>query len=354
MENRIQRFQNRVIKDLNLDCVLISNPVDVYYLSYFHSSNCNLIISHDKKILNTDSRYILAAAQIAPNFSPNECNNNLLTAAAEIISALGYKNVGIQDQHLTVSDFSKLSTLDVNFVHLGSKLDELRSEKYPEELNSIKKAQEITDYAFTEILKYIKEGVTEKEIAFKLEYIMRNAGAEGLSFSTIVASGTNSALPHAEPSDRKLTKGDIITLDYGCVVNGYCSDMTRTVALGQPDSRLVNIYDIVLKAHEIGIKALKPGIETMSVDNSVREYITQNGYGANFGHGTGHGVGLQIHEKPVLNQRENSILKPNQVVTVEPGIYVKGLGGVRIEDLCIITEDGYIDLTKSDKNLIIL
>ena len=146
----------------------------------------------------------------------------------------------------------------------------------------------------------------------------------------------------------------MITLDYGCVVNGYCSDMTRTVALGQPDSRLVNIYDIVLKAHEIGIKALKTGIETMSVDNSVREYITQNGYGANFGHGTGHGVGLQIHEKPVLNQRENSILKPNQVVTVEPGIYVKGLGGVRIEDLCIITEDGYIDLTKSDKNLIIL
>jgi Xaa-Pro aminopeptidase len=222
------------------------------------------------------------------------------------------------------------------------------------EIKILKVAADIADAAFKYILDFIRPGKTELEVSNELEFFMRRAGATSSSFDTIVASGYRSALPHGVASDKVIEIGDIVTMDYGCYYNGYVSDITRTVAVGEPDAKLREIYDVVLEAQLRGMAGIKPGLTGKQADAITRDYITEKGYGEYFGHSTGHGIGLEVHEGPGLSKKSDIILEPGMVVTCEPGIYIPGLGGVRIEDDTLITNELNEALTHSTKELIIL
>ena len=233
-------------------------------------------------------------------------------------------------------------------------IEKLRMIKTDDEIRTIRRAAEIADEAFSHILTFIKPGVTELEVSNELEFFMRRLGASESSFDTIVASGKRSALPHGVATGKTIENGDMVTLDFGALYDGYVSDITRTVAVGEPTEELKKIYHIVLEAQMRACSALKPGMTGKEADAVARDYIKDHGYGEAFGHSTGHGIGLEVHEGPGLSFRSDTVLKPGMVVTVEPGIYVPGLGGVRIEDDVLITEDGCELLTSSPKELIIL
>ena len=235
---------------------------------------------------------------------------------------------------------------------LGSALDGLRVIKNEEELAWMERAEQIGDEAFSYILGELRPGISELEVAAKLEYFMRSNGAEKVSFDAIVASGLNSAMPHAVPTGKLLEKGDFVTLDFGCKYQGYCSDMTRTVVIGKADSRQKEIYQIVLDAQLAALEGLRPGMTGAEGDRLAREAIEKAGYGEYFGHGLGHSVGLEIHEKPALSMKDQTVLCPGMIETVEPGIYIPGFGGVRIEDMVVLTETGIRNLTSSPKELI--
>lgn len=353
----LARLQNVVdiLSKNGLDALVISNPSDILYLTGLNNHDCALIITTEKYFLITDSRYILDAYSVSDIYRVVEHNLGLMSGLKALIQKLSCTNVGVQDEYLTLCDYATLTNgCDCAFLGIASSIENIRSQKSNEEIENIISAQKITDAAFEYLLDYIKPGLTEKEIAFELEMFVRKNGAERLSFDPIVASGPNSAKPHAIPSDRRLLNGDILTLDFGCVVNGYCSDMTRTVSIGKPSDEFVKIYNIVLNAHNIAKNGLAPGIATKHIDALAREYISHCGYGNFFGHGLGHGVGIDIHEQPMLSYRSDEVLKKGNVVTVEPGIYIPNVGGVRIENMCYITDDGYYDITKSDNKLIII
>ena len=235
---------------------------------------------------------------------------------------------------------------------LGDALSSFRKIKSPEELDRMERAERIGDEAFSYILNELKPGVTELQIAAKLEYFMRSHGAEGTSFDTIVASGYHSAMPHAVPTEKPLENGDFVTMDFGCRYQGYCSDMTRTVVIGKADPRQKEIYQIVLEAQQAALEGLRPGMTGTEGDRLARDVIEKAGYGEYFGHGLGHSVGLEIHEKPALSTRDETVLLPGMIETVEPGIYIPGFGGVRIEDMVVLTETGIRNLTTSPKELI--
>ncbi len=244
--------------------------------------------------------------------------------------------------------------VEAELVPISGVIEKLRLIKTEAEIKILKVAADIADAAFKHILDFIRPGKTELEVSNELEFFMRRAGATSSSFSTIVASGHRSALPHGVASDKVIEAGDIVTMDYGAYYNGYVSDITRTVAVGEPDAKLKEIYDIVLNAQLRGMDGFKPGMTGREADALTRDYITEKGYGEYFGHSTGHGIGLEVHEGPSLSMKSDIILEPGMVVTCEPGIYIPGLGGVRIEDDTHITKDGNEALTHSTKELIIL
>lgn len=262
--------------------------------------------------------------------------------------------MGYEDESLLCSQFDTMKeNLSVtNWVPLKGKVDALRRIKSEEELTYLARAEEIGDIAFEKILKIIKPGMTELEVAAELEYLMKKEGAETTSFSTIIASGLNSSMPHAIPGNKKLEVGDFVTMDFGCKVEGYCSDMTRTIVLGKASEKQKEIYNVVLKAQLASLEAIKAGVTGQSVDKVARDIITEAGYGDCFGHGLGHSVGLFIHEGPRLSVADETVLQAGMTETVEPGIYVPGFGGVRIEDMVVVTEDGYRNLAHSPKELI--
>lgn len=233
-------------------------------------------------------------------------------------------------------------------------IEKLRMKKSPEELEVLKAAAKIADDAFEHICSYIKAGMTELEVSNELEFFMRSQGATSSSFDIIVASGLRSALPHGVASDKKIESGDLITLDFGALYNGYVSDITRTVAVGEPSDKLKEIYHVVLESQVLALEKIKPGMTGIEADAIARDYIKSKGYGEAFGHSTGHGIGLEVHEGPGLSFRSETILEPGMAVTVEPGIYLPGIGGVRIEDDILITETGNERLTHSSKELRIL
>lgn len=353
MPGRIELLKQNMA-ELELDALIISDGADVFYLSGLSSSNCMLLIG-EINILLTDSRYILAARQASGLFEVRETNSPLEGELNSIIKEGGFRRIGVQDINISLASYMELSQgLDAEFLPVGELIKNQRAVKDKGELAAVKRAQAITDRAFGEILSFIKPNTSEREIASELEYIMRRLGADGLAFETIAAAGENGAKPHAQPGDYRLCPGDMLTLDFGAKKDGYCSDMTRTVALGEPAKQLKRIYEIVLEAHTRAKQALRPGVSAREIDSIARGYIKESGFGENFGHGLGHGVGIEIHELPVLSYRRDCILEPGNIITIEPGIYVPGLGGVRIENMCFITESGYEDISLSDNNLIIL
>lgn len=355
MEKRIENLRKKIRK-LKLDAVLVTKKENYMYFSGFTGSSAWLVITEQDAVLVTDFRYTLQAGKQAPLFEINTYKGSIIKELNDVMEDKKVERLGFEDSNLTVEKFndykSKLNLKEL--VPLGGILDEIREVKDSFELKVISKAVKIADDTFEHILKYIRPGVAEVELAAEMEFFMRKQGATGSSFETIVASGVRSSMPHGVASEKKLENGDAITFDFGALYNGYCSDMTRTVFLGKPDKKLEKIYKIVLEAQIESSKGVKKGANGKDIDAIARDYIAQNGYGENFGHGLGHGVGLEIHEEPRLSMTAGKNMKNGMVVTVEPGIYVDGLGGVRIEDMVVVKDENPMILTSSSKEMIIL
>ncbi|MEE1137739.1 MAG: aminopeptidase P family protein [Acutalibacteraceae bacterium] len=349
------------IKNLQLSlengsAYLIASPENRRWLTGFASSDGYLLITKNEAVFLVDSRYIEAAQK-----QISACDSVLLTSLSaqlpEYINKLGIASLYTEAQRLSVADFEKIKNISpcpCIADKADGVIDSLRRIKTEDEKAKILKAQSIAEKAFDRVLDFIKIGVTEREIALELDFFMLKNGAESISFETIAVSGKNSSMPHGVPSDKKIEKGDFITLDFGAVVDGYHSDMTRTVAVGEVSSKQAEVYETVLNAQLKSLETLKTGVSCFDADAAARNIIRNAGYGEYFGHGTGHGVGIEIHEAPRLSPKSDAILKTGDIVTVEPGIYLPDEFGVRIEDMAFITEKGYENLTKSPKNLIIL
>ena len=346
-----------ILKSKN-DCVIITSPENRRYFTSFNSSDGFLVITVDEATFFTDSRYIEAAQN-----QVTVCKSVLLRRVSETIvpylKEKNIENIYLETERLTVAELNSLKkAFDFCKVEAKEEVDEIinkaRAVKTDYEVDCIKKAQKIAEDAFSHILNFIKEGVTEKEIALELDFYMLSHGAEAVSFETIAVSGKNSSMPHGVPTDKKIENGDFITMDFGAVYNGYHSDMTRTVIVGKPTEKQKEVYETVLKAQKSALEVLKNGVTGFDADKVARDIIENAGYKENFGHGTGHGVGIEIHESPNLSPYSKATLETGNVVTVEPGIYIPDEFGVRIEDMALITEDGYINLTSCEKELIIL
>lgn len=333
--------------------MLVTKPENRVYLSGFLGSSAYLLVTAEQATLLTDFRYVEQAKQQAPAFNVMRHAAVWMDSLPELVGP--GQRLGFEQEHLTYAQFKELEQrLQVELVPVCGLVEGLREVKDDQELAWMQQATEIAEAAFAEILPLITAGRSEAEIAFELEITMRRRGSEGIAFPIISASGPRSALPHGAPTERVLQAGDFLTLDFGAVVHGYRSDMTRTVVLGQPSEQQSEIYHVVLQAQLAAQQAVRPGILGKAVDQVAREIITAAGYGECFGHGLGHGVGLQIHEGPSAGMRGETILQPGMVVTVEPGIYIPGWGGVRIEDMVVVTSDGYRNFNHSGKELLVL
>lgn len=347
-----------ILNNRNLDAMVITDPFNMCYVSGFRGGEGVLYISGTQKVLITDSRYT-EQAENESDFTVVEENREhprttILRECMEKEEKTEGFRMGYEDQSLLCSQFDKMrADLDVTeWVPMKGDVDALRQIKSEEELAYLAKAEEIGDKAFEKILTILKPGMTELEVAAELEYQMKKEGAENLSFSTIVASGLNSSMPHAIPGEKKLEEGDFVTMDFGCTYKGYCSDMTRTVVLGKASEKQKEIYNTVLKAQLAALDTIKAGVTGKSVDQVARDIIAEAGYGDCFGHGLGHSVGLFIHEEPRLSPNGETVLEEGMIETVEPGIYVPGFGGVRIEDMVAVTKEGCVNFTHSPKELI--
>ncbi|MDU6507100.1 MAG: Xaa-Pro peptidase family protein [Staphylococcus sp.] len=343
-----------ILKSENLDALVILSDYNRRYISDFTGTSGALIISNNENKLITDFRYIEQATNQATHFEIVNRRSGIIDEIKEIIKNKQYKTVGFEGHLVSYDTFQELSQIDTKYVSIGNAIEKIREIKSPEEIAKIKYAAKIVDDTYNYILNIAKVGMTERELKVLLESKMLELGADGPSFDTIVASGYRGALPHGVASDKVIEKGDMITLDFGAYYRGYCSDITRTFAIGEPDKKLKEIYNIVLQSQIKAIEEIKPGMTTKEVDALSRDYIKAHGYGNEFGHSLGHGIGLHIHEGPVLSKNTNDIVQVNNCVTIEPGIYVDGLGGVRIEDDILITENGCEVFTKCTKDLIIL
>lgn len=332
----------------DLQGCVISNPADIFYLTGFYCVDALVLFSKETTLV-TDSRYTVASKEA-------NCKVNIVSGYIDGIideaKKQGITSLGIEEDFLTASDYIKLTEAGFRLSETKGYFTSVRCSKNEEEIEKIQKAQNITDKAFNEILNFIRPGVTEKEVRAKLEYLMFSFGADGIAFETIIASGANGAKPHAVPSDKKLENGEFVTLDFGARLGNYDSDMTRTIALGDITPEMEKIYNTVLASHEAGRDALKAGISGFDADKAARRVIEKAGYGQYFSHSLGHGVGIEIHESPRLSAKSTDILKVGDIVTVEPGIYIEGFCGVRIENMYVIDRDGYKNLTASDKKLI--
>ncbi len=353
--NRINKLLEK-LKDH--EAFLIESSENRKYLTSFSSSAGFLILGNNGSAFFTDSRYIEAATEQI-KACPVKIYNDFKDDIAEYIFQHGYSKIHIEAEKTSVArlDFLSKNLKNAKICsdgQLDRNLSSLREVKTEEEVIRIQKAQLIAEKAFEEILKFIRVGVSELEIAAKLENIMRLNGSEGFAFDTIAIAGKNTSMPHGVPTDYKVSHGDFVTMDYGAVFDGYRSDMTRTVAVGEVTSKQIEIYNTVLKAQETSLSVLKEGVKCSDADKAARDVIKNAGYGEFFGHSTGHGVGIEIHESPNLAPKSKAVLKTGNVVTVEPGIYIPDEFGVRIEDFVVITENGYRNLTSSPKELIVL
>ena len=339
--------------------VVVHDPSNIFYLTEGYSGEGLVFISASRRVIVTDFRYTEQAGRQAPGFEVEMTAKD--RKADQVVASLvqdgGITELRAETNYLSVDSFEALRAAvgeEVSFVPLAEAPQKLRQVKTPTEVLAIRKACDITSEAFSAILPKIREGMTEKELQIELDFTMFRLGAEELAFSTIVASGENGSLPHAIPGSRAIRSGDMITLDFGAKVGHYCADMTRTVALGKPSDEMRKIYDTVLRAQSMCEDALAAGRNCFEIDKLARDYIDARGYAGRFGHGLGHSVGIDIHEEPRLSMTCHEVLKAGVVITVEPGIYIPGLGGVRIENTCLVKENGCVPLTTADKQLIIL
>ncbi|EUJ24895.1 aminopeptidase YpdF [Listeria grandensis FSL F6-0971] len=344
-----------LLTDHKIEAILVTSDYNRRYVADFTGTTGMALITPKNAFFITDFRYTEQAAKQAIGYEIRQNKGPIFEAVEGIISELGIKVLSFEEAYVTVAEHKLMqSYFSAKLEPFSDLLEAMRKVKTASELSAIKTACEIADAAFKHILTFIKPGLTELEVSNELEFFMRRNGASGSSFDTIVASGLRSALPHGVASDKIIEVGDFVTMDYGCYYNGYCSDMTRTIAIGEPSPKLKEIYAVTLEAQLKVIEALKPGMTGIEADAIARDHIASKGYGEAFGHSLGHGIGLEIHEGPNLSMKSPNVLVPGNVVTDEPGIYLPGIGGVRIEDDILITETGNEVLTHSPKELIIL
>lgn len=337
----------------SFDAFMVSNDVNRRYLSGFDGSAGTLLISQEKAYLVTDFRYIEQATAQAEGFEVKKRGDDLHQSMAQLFAECGWSKIAFESKQVSYAEYIEMKEeLGVELIPLDGAVEKLRMIKNKRELEILRSGAQELDRAFRYICTKLRPGVTEKEIDLELEFYLRRNGAEAAAFRFIVASGERGALPHGTATTKKLAHGELVTIDFGAVYDGYATDMTRTVAIGSTVQRQREIYGIVEEARSAAAAFVKPGIKANEADQVARDIIEKAGYGAYFGHGLGHGVGLETHEQPTLNPRSTTLLEPGMVITVEPGIYIPGWGGVRIEDMVLVTAEGAELLTRSPRELI--
>ena len=346
------------LSQYDLDAMMITSAPNRLYATGFPSSAGLALVTKDGSYFFTDSRYIEAASKRITGGEVHETNreNPLTKLVSELIERHGIKRLGFEEQYMTVSELENTwkKKLTCELTGATALLTELRSVKDEDEVQMLISAQRIAERALQDVLDFIKVGRTEKEISAFLQYKMLTYGSERNSFSPIVVSGANSSLPHGVPTDKAVEAGDFLTMDFGCVLNGYCSDMTRTVAVGHVTEEMDKVYHTVLNAQLAGIATAKAGVTGKEVHEAAAKVIADAGYGAYFGHGFGHGLGVEVHEQPGANLNNDKPLPVGAVISAEPGIYLPGKFGVRIEDVLVIEENGCRDIMAAPKKLLIL
>ncbi|MEK3723854.1 M24 family metallopeptidase [Paenibacillus sp. FSL H8-0034] len=355
MQGRLDKLRY-ALQEQGLQAILITNATNRQYMTGFTGSSGYVLISESKAYLLTDFRYMTQAPKQAIGYEVVEHAPKAMATVKDLLLKLGITKVGFEQDDMTYGTF--LSTSDaLNGVQLQATsglVEKLRMIKDASELAVMQEAADLADRTFDHILSFIQTGAKEIDIALEIEIFMRKNGATSTSFETIVASGERSALPHGKASERVIQTNEFVKLDYGAYYKSYCSDITRTVVVGQPTDKHKEIYHIVLEAQLEALDKIRPGMTGKEADAIARNVIKRHGYGDYFGHGTGHGLGMEIHEAPRLSVQGDTVLTPGMTVTVEPGIYLPGFGGVRIEDDIVITETGIHILTHSSKDLIVL
>lgn len=354
MNNRLENLR-KLMPEFQINALVVNNPKNCTYLSGFTGTSATLLIDSENAFLLTDFRYTEQAKEQCPDFQIVEVKKELYLSLDQLLSYAGIQKFGLEADYLTYNGFLSLKEKLKGYepVPVTGMVQRLRVVKDRTEIEAIEKSMHILDRAFSCILGKLKPGITEREIALELEFFTRREGAEEKAFTFIVASGPRSALPHGTASGRIMQNGDLVTIDFGVIYEGYASDMTRTVVLGKHDNRQQRIYNIVLEAQRAGLDAVKAGVKASEVDKAAREVIERHGYGPNFGHSTGHGVGMEVHENPRLAKNSETVLEAGMVVTVEPGIYLPQWGGVRIEDTVLVEKDGCRILCNSPKDRLI-
>lgn len=339
-----------------LEAMFITSAVNRRYMTGFTGSSGYVLITQNRAVLMTDFRYMTQAPQQAVDFEVIEHGAKLTDTLKQLLSDMKISRLGFEQDHVAFATYtgyqSQLESIEL--VPVSGLIEDLRMIKDEGELAIMREAAQLADRTFSHILGFLKPGVSEKDIALEMEFFMRKNGATSSSFDTIVASGERSALPHGVASDRIIQGNEFIKLDFGALYNGYCSDITRTVVLGKPTDKHHEIYNIVLEAQLNALQHIRPGMTGREADALTRDIIKSYGYGDHFGHSTGHGLGMEVHEYPRLAFGSDTVLTPGMTVTVEPGIYIPGFGGVRIEDDIVITEDGIEIITQSTKQLLVL
>lgn len=353
MKDRIAKTRKLMVEN-NLDSLLINADVNRFYLTGFTGSSGIVLFTPENNYFITDFRYTEQAGDQTDGYKILEFNKEVLKKINDILDKDNVKKLGFESKTVSYNKYQeyKEKFVGVELEATEDLIKEMRKIKDKSEIDKIRKAVEITDKAFDHILNFIEPGITEREVALELEYFMKKRGAEKNAFDFIVASGKRSSMPHGVASDKKIENGDFVTMDFGTFYNGYCSDMTRTVVVGEPSKKQKKIYNIVLDAQKSVIEKIKPGMTGKEIDGIARDIIKEKGYGDNFGHGLGHGIGVEVHEGPRASYTTDEIIEKGMVMTDEPGIYLSDWGGVRIEDDLLITEDGCEVLNNSPKELI--
>lgn len=351
---KLTKFRQALVEH-NLDGLIITNAYNRRYLTGFTGTAGIALITKDEQLFITDFRYTEQAAEQAVGFEIIQHKQSIVQELSEQIKKRSLKTVGFEQDDISFATYQQYKeAISAELVPTSQIVEEIRMIKTDEELQIMYKAAEIADLAYEHVLKTVEPGMTEIEVSNMLEFEMRKHGATESSFDIIVASGYRSALPHGVASDKRIAEGELVTLDFGALYNGYCSDLTRTFAVGEISEQLHEIYDTVLQAHLNALGGIKAGMTGQEADALARNYIKDKGFGEYFGHGTGHGLGLEVHEEPRLSPTGKMVLRENMVVTVEPGIYIPNVGGCRIEDDIVITTEGNKSLNKAPKQLIIL
>jgi Xaa-Pro aminopeptidase len=361
MQSRIKRLALN-IKDDDLAYLITTQP-NIKYLTDFSTDFGIVIVTKSKAIFVTDSRYIEAVQKLKESGNAQLADTDITESGkkgylADLLKSINIKKV-LLETDITIADFARYKKTLADFeviadFEVTKQIKDMRITKDAIEIARMKTAADVASSGFSYIISHIKEGMTEKRVATELEYFLKKEGIEKFSFDTIAVSGKNSSLPHGVPTNKELQKGDFLTLDFGVIYEGYCSDMTRTVAIGFATDEMKKVYETVKIAQERALNAVKAGKSCDEIDSLARDYITECGYGDYFRHSTGHGVGIEIHEEPAVTIGNDYILKSGNIITIEPGIYLPNKFGVRIEDMVAVTTDGFINLSSPTKELLII